>query len=37
MILHCMGKKTLEEVKNNNYFGEKNVELEGFIHCCPVE
>lgn len=37
MILHCMKKETWEKVQNNKYFGEKSLELEGFIHCSPVE
>lgn len=37
MILHCMKKENWKEVKNKRYFGEKNIELEGFIHCSPVE
>jgi len=37
VILHCMKKETWEKVKDNKYFGEKSLELEGFVHCSPVE
>jgi uncharacterized protein (DUF952 family) len=37
IILHCMKKETWEKVKTKKYFGEKNIALEGFIHCSPVK
>lgn len=37
MILHCMKRETWEEIKDKKYFGEESIELEGFIHCSPVE
>ncbi|HZK28950.1 MAG TPA: DUF952 domain-containing protein [Clostridia bacterium] len=37
MILHCMKKATWESVKDRKYCGEKNLEMDGFIHCSPVE
>ncbi|HHW22420.1 MAG TPA: DUF952 domain-containing protein [Clostridiaceae bacterium] len=36
MILHCMKKKTWEEVKSKKYYGEECIASEGFIHCSPV-
>ena len=37
MILHCMKKKTWEERMLKEYWGESNIEAEGFIHCSTVE
>lgn len=37
MILHCMKKEAWEKAKDKKCFGERNIELEGFIHCSPVE
>ena len=37
MILHCLKKETYEEIQNDKYYGKRNIELEGFIHCSPVE
>ncbi|WP_105616426.1 DUF952 domain-containing protein [Vallitalea okinawensis] len=37
VILHCMKKEKWNEVKRNPEFGEKNLQIEGFIHCSSVE
>lgn len=37
MILHCMKKTTLDERKNKEYWGKRNIETDGFIHCSTVE
>jgi len=37
MILHCTKRETWERVKRERYFGEKSIEVEGFIHCSSVE
>ncbi len=37
MILHCMKKSTWEERKNKESWGKRNIEAEGFIHCCQPE
>ena len=37
MILHCMKKITWEERRNKEYWGKRNIEAEGFIHCSTVE
>lgn len=37
MILHCMKKTTWEERKNKEYWGQRNIDAEGFFHCSTVE
>ena len=37
MILHCMKKETWQERKNKQFWGKRNIEAEGFIHCSTVE
>ena len=37
MILHCMKKTTWEERKNKEYWGQRNIDAEGFLHCSTVE
>ena len=37
MILHCMKKSTWEERKNKEFWGNRNMEADGFIHCSSVE
>ena len=37
MILHCMKKATWEERKNKEYWGQRNIDVEGFLHCSTVE
>lgn len=37
MIIHCMRKSTWEERKNKPFWGKRNMELDGFIHCSTVE
>ena len=37
MILHCMKKSTWEERKNKEYWGKRNIEAEGFLHCSTIE
>ena len=32
-----MKRETWAKVKSGKYFGVRNIELEGFIHCSPVE
>jgi len=32
-----MKKATWEQVKDQRYFGDKSIEMEGFVHCSPVE
>ena len=37
MILHIMKSSTWEERKNKDFWGERNIEAEGFIHCSQPE
>ena len=37
MILHCMKKSTWETRKNKKYWGKRNIDAEGFIHCSTIE
>ncbi len=37
MFLHCMKKSTWEERKNKEYWGQRNIDAEGFLHCSTVE
>ncbi|MBR5873092.1 MAG: DUF952 domain-containing protein [Oscillospiraceae bacterium] len=37
MILHIMKKSTWEERKYKEFWGKRNIEAEGFIHCSQPE
>ena len=37
MILHCMKKSTWNERKTKEYWGQRNIDAEGFLHCSTVE
>lgn len=37
MILHCMKKSIWEERKNKEYWGQRNLDSEGFLHCSIIE
>ena len=37
MILHCMKKSIWEERKNKEYWGQINLDAEGFLHCSTIE
>ncbi len=37
MILHGMKKSTWEERKNKEYWGQRNLDAEGFLHFSTVE
>lgn len=37
MIIHCMKKSTWEDRKNKAYWGQRNIDAEGFLHCSTVE
>lgn len=37
MILHCMKKTTWEHHKEKEYWGTRNIDADGFIHCSTVE
>lgn len=37
MILHCMKKSTWEDRKKKKYWGNRNIQEEGFIHCSTPE
>ena len=37
MILHCMKKSLWEERKNKEYWGQRNLDIEGFLHCSSIE
>lgn len=37
MILHCMKKSTWEDRKTKAYWGQRNIDAEGFLHCSTVE
>ena len=37
MILHIMKSSTWEERKNKDFWGKRNIEAEGFIHCSQPE
>lgn len=36
-ILHVMKKSTWEERKNKDFWGKRNIDAEGFIHCSQPE
>ena len=36
MILHCMKKSIWEERKNKEYWGQRNLDTEGFLHCSTI-
>ena len=36
IILHCIKEREWIEAKKNDYYGEKYIEAEGFIHCSDV-
>ena len=37
MIVHCMRKVDWEAIKDKEFWGEEQLEKEGFIHCSKVE
>lgn len=37
MIIHCMKKATWDQRKNKEYWGQRDIEAEGFLHCSTVE
>ena len=37
MILHIMKSSTWEERKNKDFWGKRNIDAEGFIHCSRPE
>ena len=37
MILHCMKKSTWEERKEKEYWGQRDIDAEGFLHCSTIE
>ena len=37
IIIHCMRKKTWEEIKDNDTYGGILVKTEGFIHCSSIQ
>ncbi len=37
MILHCMKKSIWEERKNKEYWGKRDIDAEGFLHCSTIE
>ena len=37
MILHIMNSSTWEERKNKEFWGKRNIDAEGFIHCSQPE
>lgn len=37
MIIHCMKKSTWEDRKEKEYWGARNIEADGFIHCSTPE
>ena len=36
MILHCMKKSLWEERKNKEYWGQRELDTEGFLHCPTI-
>lgn len=36
IILHCLKEKTWNDYKNKEFYGEKYIETEGFIHCSDI-
>lgn len=36
-ILHCMKKSIWEERKNKEYWGQRNLDAEGFLHCSTID
>lgn len=36
MIVHIMKKVTWEKRKDLDFWGEENLEMDGFIHCCTI-
>ena len=37
IILHCMKKSAWDAIKDKEYWGEKELAAEGFIHCSTPE
>ncbi|MCI8484291.1 MAG: DUF952 domain-containing protein [Lachnospiraceae bacterium] len=37
MILHCMKKSAWNQRKQKEFWGEEELEAEGFIHCSTIE
>ena len=37
MILHCVKKSIWEERKNKEYWGQRNLDAEGFLHCSTID
>lgn len=37
MIVHCIRKVDWEAIKDKEFWGEEQLEKEGFIHCSKVE
>ena len=37
MIAHCMLKSEWNRIKDEPYWGQQNIENEGFIHCSPIK
>lgn len=37
MIINCMKKRVWEERKNEEVWGKRNIEEDGFIHCSSVD
>lgn len=37
IILHCMRKSLWEERKNKEFWGKKDMDIFGFIHCSTID
>ncbi len=37
IILHCMTEKRWNDRKNKPFWGQTNIDAEGFIHCSTIE
>lgn len=37
MILHCMKKSIWEERESKEYWGQRNLHAERFLHCSTIE
>lgn len=37
MIIHCMKKRSWEEAKNQDSWGQNDIDRYGFVHCSTAE
>ncbi len=37
MIVHCMKKRSWQQVQGQDFWGQNGIDKYGFVHCCTVE